>query len=451
MQPNALLHNLASQHKAYLLGFFTRIGQRLQRKPLASAIGLALLIHVGFLWDGEFELPDLTLDTPDEVLSKKKAEFIPRVKLNIKPPARPKAQVGATIVTLVEEAPPQKAAPESKTKPKPKATKKPVANNTPKPKKTKEPTTKENSPINTANTNPEDKPQTDNQTQGSQTSPAVPLGDTVPPPPKETVKTPPAPAYEPAPPFPIEILATYKATFMGFSVNIKQEWRMEGDRYSIENEASKFGFKANLVSEGRVSEAGISPERFRMYINKKLRSFADIDRSTSSIRYGKGDDVKYAAIQYDIQDAASLPFQVAVSFTGTEARQMQVTTGSSVYNINLRLVAEEMIRLPAGDIRTLHLQGQRINLSTGQAQQGYDVWLAPDYRNFPVKFRGPTSKGEVLEYRVKSLVFEGQTVLGKDISPEPESPDNEAIPKELLEQHDIKPEQPVLDIGADAP
>jgi hypothetical protein len=446
------LHNLANQNKAYLLGFFTRLGQRLQRKPLASAIGLALLVHFGFLWDGEFEWPDFTPDTPDEVLSKKKADYIPRVKLNIKPPARPKAQVGATIVTLVEEAPPQKVAPEPKTTPKPKATKKPVAKSKPKPKKIKEPITKEDSLINTANTSPEEKPQTDNQTQGSQTSPAVPLGDALPPPPKEVVKVPPAPAYEPPPPFPIKTTAIYKASIMGVSTTLTQVWLMEGDRYSIDYDASKFGLKASMRSEGRVSEAGISPEHFKMYINKKLRSFADIDRSTSSIRYGKGDDVKYTAIQYDIQDAASLPFQVAVSFTGTETRQMQVTTGSSVYNINLHLVAEEVIRLPAGDIKTLHLQGQRINLSTGQAQQGYDVWLAPDYRNFPVKFRGPTSKGEVLEYRVKSLAFEGQTVLGKDVKPEPESHDDEIIPKELLEQHNIKPEyEPILDIGEDAP
>ncbi|MBK6756917.1 MAG: hypothetical protein IPG70_04505 [Moraxellaceae bacterium] len=63
-----------------------------------------------------------------------------------------------------------------------------------------------------------------------------------------------------------------------------------------------------------------------------------------------------------------------------------------------------------------------------------------------------TSKGDVLEYRVRSLVFEGQTVLGKDIKPEPESPDNDIIPKELLEQHNIKPQyEPVLDIGEDSP
>ncbi len=427
------------------------ISQRLQKKPLATAVWLSLLVHFGFLWDGEFEWPDFTPDTPDEVLSKKKAEAIPRVKLNIKPPARPKAQVGATIVTIIEEAPPAKVEASPKPKAKPvtpkKATK--IAKDT----KTKEPSLQEKTPIHTANSTPPDKPNTDIDSQGSNNSPAIPLGDTLPPPPQELVQKPTKPAFEPPPPFPIEILANYKATFMGFNVAIKQVWRMEGENYLIENEASKFGFKASMVSEGRVSEHGISPERFRMYINKKLRSFADIDKSTSSIRYGKTQtEARFAAIQYDIQDAASLPFQVAVSMDGRETRQMQVTTGSSVYNIELRLVAEEVIRLPAGEVRTLHLQGQRVNLGTGQRQQGYDVWLAPDYRNFPVKFSGPTSKGDVLEYRIRSLSFEGQTVLGKDIKPEPENPDNDIIPKELLEEQNIKPAyEPVLDIGEDAP
>ena len=78
-----------------------------------------------------------------------------------------------------------------------------------------------------------------------------------------------------------------------------------------------------MMSEGRVSNNGISPEKYRMYLNSKLRSFADIDRTTNSIRYGKANEVKYTRIQNEIQDAASLPFQVAVSFTGAESRQMQ--------------------------------------------------------------------------------------------------------------------------------
>lgn len=432
------------------MGFLQRMSQPFSRRPLASAVGLSLLVHFSLLWDGEFELPDFMPDSPDEVLSKKKAESIPRIKLNIKPPARPKAQVGATIVTLVEEAPPEQTPAAAPVKPK--AAKKQTAKAKPKLDKIEEPLSPASEPVNTANTTPEDKPQTDNQSEGSAHSPAVPLGDNLPPPPEELAKAPVAPAYEPPPSFPIEIAATYKATFKGLSVAIKQVWRMEGENYIIENEASKFGFKARMVSEGRVSNNGISPEHYRMYLNNKLRSFADIDRSTSTIRHGKANDVKFTAIQDDIQDAASLPFQVAVNFDGVQTKQMQVTTGSAVYLIELKLLSEELLKLPAGEIRTLHLQGQRINVNTGQAQQGYDVWLAPDYRNFPVKFRGPTSQGEVLEYSIKSLSFEGQTVLGKNLKPEPETPDTDTLPPEFLEHPELKKElQPVLNVGEDAP
>lgn len=426
-----------------------KLTQRFKRRPLATALGLSVLVHLSLLWDGEFELPDLLADNTDEVLSKKKAESVPRIKLNIKPPARPKAQVGATIVTIVEEAPPEanKVAPQEK----PKTPKKQLAKNPTKP-KVEEPPILSGDPLpsNNNNTVPEN-PQTENHAQGTPDN-AVPLGDTVPPPPEELAKTPPTPpAYEPPPSFPIEIMATYKASFMGFSVGIKQVWRMEGESYYIENEASKFGFKAKMVSEGSVSNNGISPQQYRMYLNNKLRSFADIDRNTSSIRYGKNNDVKYSAIKDDIQDAASLPFQVAVNFDGVQSKQMQVTTGSAVYTIELKLLSEELLKLPAGEIRTLHLQGQRINIATGQTQQGYDVWLAPDYRNFPVKFRGPTSKGEVLEYSIKSLSFEGQTVLGKNISPEPESNEPNTLPAELLNHPELKEQQPAVNVGDDAP
>ena len=427
--------------------WFNRLITPLQRKPLATAMGLSLFVHFAIFWDGEFELPDFSPDSPDEVLSKKKADSIPRVKLTIKPPARPKPQLGAAIVTLIEEAPPaaEKVAPA-----KPKQPKKNVATKKPKAEKPEEPINGDNlanqglkPPENPLSDKPEDVPNSDK---------VIPLGDNLPPPPEDIAKTPAPPLDEPPPAFPVEIHARYKASFKGIGVEIRQTWRMEGENYSIENEASKFGFKARMISEGRVSNNGISPEKYRMYLNSKLRSFADIDRSTNSIRFGKTDEVKYTSIQSEIQDAASLPFQVAVSFTGAESRQMQVTTGSSVYNIELKLLSEEMVKLPAGVIRTLHLQGQRINLSTGTTQQGYDVWLAPDYRNFPVKFRGPTSKGEVMEYSLKTLSFEGQTVLGKNLKPEPETPDTDTLPPEFLEHTDVKQEhQPALTVGEDAP
>ncbi len=432
------------------MNIFRAMMTRLQRKPLATAIGLSLFVHLAIFWDGEFELPDFSPESPDEVLSKKKASSIPRVKLTIKPPARPKPQLGAAIVTIIEEAPPaaEKIAPS-----KPKEPKKNIAAKKPQADKPEAPINGDN--LAAQGQKPPENPITDKPKDTLNSGKATPLGDTLPPPPEEITKSSTPPIDEPPPAFPVEIHARYKASFMGFNVEIKQTWRMEGENYSIENEASKFGFKARMMSEGRVSNNGISPEHYRMYLNSKLRSFADIDRSTNSIRYGKANEVKYTTIENEIQDAASLPFQVAVSFTGAESRKMQVTTGSSVYSIELKLVAEEMLKLPAGIIKTVHLQGQRINLSTGNTQQGYDVWLAVEHRNFPVKFRGPTSKGEVMEYSLKTLSFDGQTELGKNLKPEPESNDNEALPKELLDNIEANKtvNPPVSDsrMGEDAP
>ncbi len=425
----------------------SRLIARLQRKPLATAIGLSLVVHFALLWDGEWEWPDFSPNSPDEVLSKKKAESIPRVKLNIKPPARPKPQLGAAIVTIIEETPPsaEKIAPA-----KPKQPKKNAAAKKPKTDKPEEPINGDN--LAAHGNAPPDKPLTDNSSSNQNSEKAIPLGDNLPPPPEE-LSNKSTPVNEPPPAFPVEIHALLKASFKGIGVDIKQTWRMEGERYSIDNEAKKMVFTARMMSEGTVSNSGISPEHYRMYINNKLHSFADIDKTTSSIRFGKANDVKYTSIQSDIQDIASLPFQMAVSFTGVESRQMQVTSGSSVYSIELKLLSEEMLKLPAGVIKTLHLQGQRTNLSTGLAQQGYDVWLAPDYRNFPVKFRGPTSKGDIMEYSLKSLNFEGQTVLGKNLKTEPDSPDTGEIPKELLDhiQPPATETKPALDVGEDAP
>ena len=94
-----------------------KLTQGFKRRPLATALGLSLLVHLSLLWDGEFELPDLLADNTDEVLSKKKRSLYHALN-SILSPLRPKAQLGATIVTIVEEAPPaaNKVAPKEQPK-----------------------------------------------------------------------------------------------------------------------------------------------------------------------------------------------------------------------------------------------------------------------------------------------------------------------------------------------
>jgi hypothetical protein len=131
---------------------------------------------------------------------------------------------------------------------------------------------------------------------------------------------------------------------------------------------------------------------------------------------------------------ASLPFHVAVTYEGRADKRLMVTTGSSVYEITLRVVAEETLKLPGGTVKTIHLQGNRTR-SDGTHQDGYNIWLAPGYRNFPVRFSGPDSKGNLLEMSVSSLAFDGKTVFGRDLPVLPEAPDTDGIPVQMQIDH----------------
>lgn len=243
---------------------------------------------------------------------------------------------------------------------------------------------------------------------------------------------------EPAPSFPVSIVAIHLANYYGFRMELRQQWLMEGYNYSIINQASKFGFSSTISSEGTVSPDGLQPLHYRLLLNNALRHYADFDRSAGLLIHGKAGARKTMPLTADFQDMASLPYHVAVSYEGEQEKQLKVTTGSSVYDIVLRLQSEEVLRLPGGKIRTLHLTGDRTR-SDGTRQSGYDIWLAPDYRNFPVKFRGPDSKGNLLEMSVVSLSFDGRRVFGKDGVDEPLPPEPQSPPADMLRQHGVEP------------
>lgn len=230
----------------------------------------------------------------------------------------------------------------------------------------------------------------------------------VPPLPPEPTAVP-APVDEPAPAFPVQIHAVLDARYNGFPFSIQQTWLMEGLRYSIDLRAVRFGFHFRVASEGSVNpQGGLNPEHYRLLLNEKVRSFADY--KDGELRYGSPDTPRNGPLTAAPQDMASLPFHVAVTFRGPP-ETLIVTTGNGVYEVRLIADAEEILKLPAGTLRTLHLKGERYDVEHGRMQTGYEVWLALDYLNYPVKFVGLTGNGDRFEYRVKQLDIEGRPVL----------------------------------------
>jgi hypothetical protein len=234
------------------------------------------------------------------------------------------------------------------------------------------------------------------------------------------------PAVEPPPAFPTQVRAVLDTRYNGLPFTITQLWAMEGYRYSIHQEAKRFGFKFTIDSEGEIDpDDGLKPETYRLAMNEKIKS--SCIRKGDQLEYGSANTRQTKTLNEIPQDMASLPFHVAVTFKG-EAETLSVCSGKNIYQVRLKAEAEETIKLPAGTLRTLHLAGERLDPATGQLIQGYDVWLALDYLHFPVKFLGRTGNGDRMEYRIKALELEGRWVLGEDHANELQQPSQEDIP-----------------------
>lgn len=219
-----------------------------------------------------------------------------------------------------------------------------------------------------------------------------------------------APA-EPAPAFPVQLSARIEARLNGLSGIVEQQWLMEGFRYTIEMKSRKFGIGASLNSEGQIAtEGGLLPERSQATWGGKVRSFTEYRNGT--IRLGGPESSHELPLPVVPQDLASLPFHLAVTFTG-QPQTVFISTGRRVYQSRFTLVAEEILKLPVGTLRTLHLAGERFDPELRAMVQDFDIWLAPDYLNFPVKVSGHLRGGEPLEYRVQYLEIEGRPVLGQ--------------------------------------
>ncbi|HEX6591230.1 MAG TPA: DUF3108 domain-containing protein [Moraxellaceae bacterium] len=335
---------------------------RKRQLTLLGALLLSLLLHVFVIGGGEFALPDF-YSLPDEVLESRKPGKVQQVTLAKAPRAKPAG------IQFVQAAPKKKSAAKKK---------------------------KEKAP----------EPAPEEVTPAEETSAAEVPADAEAP----VAETPEPVKPEPPPPFPIQVEAVVEVRYNGIPVTARQHWVMEGFRYAITQTAKKFGISLQISSEGRINpEGGLSPEQYQFKFNDKLRSSCSY--KDGEIHYGKTSSPKSGPLPFPPQDMASLPFHVAVTFNG-QPQSLYVCTGNSVSQVRLTALAEEKIKLPAGTLRTLHLTGERYDEREGKVIKGYEVWLALDYFNYPVKFIGQTNSGDRVEFRVQALELEGQVVLG---------------------------------------
>ncbi len=220
----------------------------------------------------------------------------------------------------------------------------------------------------------------------------------------------PIPALEP-PKFPQKALPasltiSYQINSAFADGRATYEWTREGDSYRIAGEAEATGFFTLFLegrilqeSRGAVTAQGLRPERFR----EKRPGGADeglaFDWGARQVTFDRGEEKRVSPLADNTVDWLSMIFQLAHSPPTAESLDMQVFTQRKMYRFNLKVIGVEVIDIPLGRVRALHLRH-----SPAEEKEAVDVWLGIDQHNLPVKLRFPVAKNRLMVEQVATAV-----------------------------------------------
>lgn len=249
-------------------------------------------------------------------------------------------------------------------------------------------------------------------------SPAVP--HTLQPPPSEappapannavadaaTKTSPQPPATAQNPPFPLpeqaEIQYLLYKGINGLNVGkVVHTWRMQNNRYSLTSIAQATGIfsliksgKLVQTSQGSLTENGLAPEAFWIQRGQSADSteFAQFDQKGMTLTFGSTQNSQTVPLPEGSQDLLSFIYQIATAPPQSGKFQLFITNGRKLDSYEYQVMGEEMLDLPMGQVRTLHLS--RVH---GPNEDGTDFWLGLDQHNLPVKIRFTDRDGGVAE------------------------------------------------------
>ncbi len=148
-------------------------------------------------------------------------------------------------------------------------------------------------------------------------------------------------------------------------------------------------YELNQYSSGSYGKSGLHPEQFFEERKERFgtqRNTAEFDYAAKLIHFSQGDEV---ALPPDVQDILSVMYQFP-PLAHTEIATVSVSNGRKVERYDFEITPDEEIDTPLGKLLTVHLSKMH-----GPNEEGLDIWLAREYRLFPVKIRFIEKDGEV--------------------------------------------------------
>ncbi len=172
---------------------------------------------------------------------------------------------------------------------------------------------------------------------------------------------------------------------------------IEDDHYVLQAVTKTVGlaklfktFQLTQYSSGSYTpQLGIQPERFfeeRAETSGAQRNTVEFDYATQRAHFSHGGEIAFPA---DTQDILSILYQFP-PVHGVDGVAIYVSNGKKIESYHFEVSYEEATPTPLGNLHTVHLR----KIHSPQ-EEGLDIWLAQEYRLFPVKMRIIEKNGEI--------------------------------------------------------
>jgi hypothetical protein len=210
---------------------------------------------------------------------------------------------------------------------------------------------------------------------------------------------------EPAAPLPVRIALPARGRVRyiitrgegGFVVGQSvHTWEQDGFGYKLLNVTETTGLAAIfkparvvMSSRGEVTAEGLKPLEFRHERVGGLDT-ATFDWPRRVVAYaGREDPVAAGA-----QDMLSMYYQAVLLAPRNGAVDMPIATGRKLESFRIEVLGEEVVALPGGERRAMHLK-------TRSGNDSIELWLAvgrdAEARGLPLKIRFTDRKGEIFD------------------------------------------------------
>lgn len=174
---------------------------------------------------------------------------------------------------------------------------------------------------------------------------------------------------------------------------------LTGERYSVSSVTEASGLfsifvsgKLVQISQGKITDSGLKPDSFWVQRGQKAETTesAQFDWDNLQLTLSGDGNNRTLPLQPGTQDLLSFLYQFAFAPpTGKEVKLI-LTNGRKIDRYGYDVVGEEILDLPSGSVKALHLSKQH-----GPNEDGTEIWLNLDNHYLPVKIRQLDKSGEI--------------------------------------------------------